>query len=140
MFPLEDDLTSSMLSLVFLFFTLPRLQHPGKKFPFPFETSSPRATLGEEIYFFKTSSSSADAQALGKPVCFFKNSLPRVPNAQALGEAPFGFSFYIFFPECHLPGTRGSPLLFFFLYFLPGVPLARHSGKPNSFFFFCFTV
>jgi hypothetical protein len=47
------------------FFTLPRVQHSGKKFHF-FETSSPSATLGEEIRFFKP--------------------LPRVPVHLTLGE------------------------------------------------------
>jgi hypothetical protein len=54
----------------------------------------------------------------GRPLYFFKkNSLPRVPYAHVLGEAPFVFSFQIIFPECHCPGTRGSPLLFFLFSF-----------------------
>jgi hypothetical protein len=82
------------VGVVSLFLLFPECNTRGRNFLFfYFETSSPSATLGEEIHFsfFKTSSPSAHAQALGEaPFVFFK-SLPRVPNAQALGEAPCPF-------------------------------------------------
>jgi hypothetical protein len=54
------------------FFTLPRVQYSGKKFPF-FLKSLPRV------------------QHSGNKFIFFRKHLPRVPYALALGEAPFVF-------------------------------------------------
>jgi hypothetical protein len=53
------------------FFTVPRVQHSGKKFPFL--KSLPRV------------------QHSGNKFIFFRNRLPRVPYDLALGEAPFVF-------------------------------------------------
>jgi hypothetical protein len=77
-----------------IFFTLPRVQHSGKKFPF-FETSSPSATLGEEIHFFR------------KP-------LPRVPMRRHSGKHP-GLFFKCPSSSAKCLGTRGSPLHFFLI-------------------------
>jgi hypothetical protein len=44
--------------------------------------------------------------------------------------APFGLSFNIIFPECHLPSTRGRPLLFFFFLLLYRVTNKAYIFRP----------
>jgi hypothetical protein len=64
--PLGDDLMPSVPSLIFyIFFTLPRVQHSGKKFSF--------------FLFRKRLPQVPYALTLGKLPLFFLNSLPRVP-------------------------------------------------------------
>jgi hypothetical protein len=81
------------ISHFFIFLLFPECNTRGRNFLF-FETSSPSATLGEEIYFFR-------------------KRLPRVPYALALGETPFVFFKKIAFSECPFPSTRGRMGLFF---------------------------
>jgi hypothetical protein len=82
------------ISHFFYFFTLPWVQHSGKKFPF-FLKPLPRV------------------QHSGKKFIFFRKCLPRVPYALALGETPFVFLKKLAFSECPFPSTRGRMGLFF---------------------------
>jgi hypothetical protein len=73
-----------------------------------FFTSSPSATLEEEIPFFETSSPSA---TLGEEFCFFKKPLPRVL----------------------VPGTWGRQTTFF--YYKPSSPSAAAQALGEATFF-----
>jgi hypothetical protein len=53
------------------FYTLPRVQHSGKKFSFFKKTSSPSATLGEEIHFLNLFPECHMPRHSGKPPSIF---------------------------------------------------------------------
>jgi hypothetical protein len=69
--PIEDDLTPSA--------------------PSPFFYSSPSATLGEEISFFFILKPLPRVQHSGKKFIYFLKTSSPSAHAQALGEAPFVF-------------------------------------------------